>query len=198
MKKFSRFLVLVLAASSFLFTFSQQGIEKFFSGMERTYLILQPGDKINDMVITTGVENAFPLWAVCAPKKVNDYSIMADCGQLSYNNLVIGHTLGVMDLVDPTIAWEELNWEMFIDGHPIDLPAFGVYDFVHPDIAMKPSPVREVFRVVRVWDVVLVNPTPGFHRLEGQALSSDRTAIYTWLVDFTVTPPLRPVKGGKS
>jgi len=146
----------------------------------------QPGETIDDMVITTGIEDAVPLWAICSPKKVNDHSIRADCGELSHANLAIGHTLGVMDLVHPSIGWEELIWEMSLDGRPIDLEAFGIYDFIHPDFPSKPSPIREVFRVLRVWDVVLVNPTPGTHRLQGQVQPPDGAETYTWVVNFTV------------
>lgn len=194
MNKLSGILVFATAISAFLFAFSQGGSEGLSSEKERTYAMLQPGEKIDDMVITTGIEDAFPLWAICSPKKVNDHSISADCGELSYGNLAIGHTLGVIDLIDPSIDWEELNWELLLDGHPIDLEAFGVHDFVHPDFPSKP--LGEVFRVVRVWDVVLVNPTPGMHRLQGQV--QDGVATYTWVVNFTVAMPLRLVKGGQS
>ena len=100
-----------------------------------------------------------------------------------------GHTLGVMDLVDPSIGWDDLNWELSLDGHPIDLEAFGVYEFVHPDFPPSPSPVREVFRMFRVWDVVLVNPVPGTHQLQGQAQSPNAAEPYTWVVNFTVANP---------
>jgi hypothetical protein len=94
-----------------------------------------------------------------------------------------------MDLVDPSIQWEELNWELSLDGRLIDLEAFGISDLVHPDLALSPSPVREVFRVLRVWDVVLVNPTPGMHTVQGQAKTRDGAATYTWVVNFAVATP---------
>lgn len=185
MNKFLSILVVAMIIPPYLFSCTQQGITWNTWGNSFTYPMLKPGDVIVDMVITTGVENAFPLWAVCAPKKVDDRSIIADCGDLSYDNLAIGHTLGVMDLVDPTIDWEELNWEMSLDGHPIDLQAFGVYDFVHPDFPSKP--LGEVFRILRVWDVVLENPTPGMHRIDGQVQDGDAT--YTWAINFTIPAP---------
>lgn len=186
MNKLSRFLVVAIAISAFLFAFSQRGIEKHFSGRFLTYPMLKPGEMIDDMVITTGVENAIPFWAFCSSTKENDHSIRVDCGELSYANLAIGHTFGVMDLMPQSIDWEELIWELSLDGHPIDLEAFGVYDFVHPDMAPSPSPVREVFKRLRLWNVVLVNPTPGTHRLQGQAQSRDGAVAYTWVVNFTV------------
>lgn len=187
MNKFLSILVIALIIPPPLFSCTQRGIEWNTFGTSFTYPMLQPGDKISDMVITTGIEDAFPLWAVCSPKKVNDHSIIADCGELSYDNLAIGHTLGVMDLVAPSIKWEDLNWEMFVDGNPIDLSAFGAYEFVHPDIPSKPSPFREVFKQLRVWDVVLVNPTLGMHRIDGQVQNGDAT--YTWAINFTIPAP---------
>lgn len=185
MNKFLSILVIALIVPPTLFSCTQQGIQLNTWGNPFIYTVLQPGDEIVDMAVTTGIESAFPLWAVCAPKKINDHAIKAECGELSHDNLAIGHTLGVMDLVDPSIEWEELNWEMFVDGHPIDLKAFGVYEFVHPDFPSKP--LGEIFRVVRVWDVVLENPTPGMHRIDGQV--RDGEATYTWVVNFTVTAP---------
>jgi hypothetical protein len=187
MNKLSRFLVVATAVSSFLFAFSQQGIEWNLSARYFTDAALQPGEKIDDMVITTGVKDALPLLALCSATRENDHSIRVDCGELSVcANVAIGHTFGVMDLIPQSSGWDELIWEMSMDGHPIDLEAFGVYDFVHPDLAPSPSPVREVFKVARDWNVVLVNPTPGMHTLRGQAQSRDGAEAYTWVVNLPV------------
>ena len=196
MNTLSRFLVVAIAISAFLFIFSQEEIERHFSVRFLTYSMLQPGEKIGDMVITSGIEDAYPLSAFCSPTKENDHSIRVDCGELSVcANLAIGQTFGVMglihamNLIPQPINWEELVWEMSVDEHPIDLEAFGVYDFVHPDLAPSPSPVREVFKMERLWNVVLVNPTPGMHRVQGQAQTRDGVATYTWVVNFTVATP---------
>jgi hypothetical protein len=187
MNKLSRFLVVAIAISSFLVAFNQREIERHFSGRYLSNPMLKPGEKIDDMVITTGVEHAFPLSAFCSPTKENDHLIRVDCGELSFcANLAIGDNFGVMDLIPPSTDWKELIWEMSVDGHPIDLEAFGVYDFAYPDLAPSPSPVREVFRVARDWNVVLVNPTPGIHTLRGQAQSRDGAATYTWVVNLPV------------
>jgi len=170
MNKLSRFLVIATAMSSFLFAFSQREIQSNLSGRFSTDPMLKPGEKIDDMVITSGIEDAYPLSAFCSPTKENDHSIRVDCGELSVcANLAIGETFGVTDLIPASIDREDLTWIMSVDGHPIGLEAFGVSDFVHPDLALSPSPVREVFKVGRLWNVVLVNPTPGMHTLQGQA-----------------------------
>ena len=186
MNTLSRFLIFAIAIPAFLFVFSQRAIERHISGRFFTDPMLKPGEMIDDMVITTGVENANPYWALCSSTKENDQSINVDCGELSYANLAIGHTFAVMDLMPQSIDWEELTWEMSLDGHPIDLDAFGIYEFVTPDLAPSPSPVREVFKQSRLWNVVLVNPNPGAHRLQGQAQSPDGEEAYTWAVNFTV------------
>ncbi|HEX5836767.1 MAG TPA: hypothetical protein VFY26_02970 [Anaerolineales bacterium] len=196
MNKLSGFLVAATALSAFFFVFRQEEIERHFSGRFLTYPMLQPGEKIGDMAITTGVEDAFPLSAICSARKENDYSIQVDCGELSVcANVAIGQTFGVMglihamNLIPQPINWEELIWEMSVDGRPIDLEAFGAYDFVHPDLAPSSSPVREVFKMDRLWNVVLVNPTAGTHKVQGQAQTRDGAATYTWVVNFTVATP---------
>ena len=193
MYKFSKFLAAATVISAFFFAFSTSAIERHFPGEFSTDPMLEPGEMIDDMVITTGVENATPFWVLCSSTKENDHSIRVDCGDLSYAKLAIGHTFGVMDLIRQCIDWEEFTWEMSLDEHPIDLKAFGVSDIVRPALAPSPSPVREVFKQVRLWDVVLVNPTPGMHRLQGQAQSPDGAVTYTWVVNFTVPTQRRAV-----
>jgi hypothetical protein len=70
------------------------------------------------------------------------------------------------------------------DERPVELGAFGTYDFVHPDLTLSPSPIREVFKKVTVWDIVLVNPTPGVHILQGVAKVENE--IYTWVANFAI------------
>jgi hypothetical protein len=185
MNKFLRFFLVAAFIPSSLAGCSRPGIQVQTVRRPMAYTVLKPGEKVSDMVITTGAENASPLWAFCSPTIENDHLITADCGELSYSELAIGHTFGVMDLIPHQSEWEELNWHLAVDGWTIDLEAFGTYAFVHPDLASSPSPVREVFRSIRVWDVVLVHPTPGVHKLQGQARSEEGT--YAWVVNFTVT-----------
>lgn len=187
MNKLSRFLVLAIAVASFHIAFSQREIDRHLSASFLPYPMLKPGEKIDDMVITTGVEHALPLSAFCSATQENDHSIRVDCVEPAVcANLAIGDTFGVMNLIPSSISWKELNWEMSVDGYPIDLEAFGVSNFVYPDLAPRPSPIREVFKSSRLWNVILINPTPGTHKLQGQAKSPDGKAAYTWVVNFTV------------
>ncbi len=154
------------------------------------YPMLKPGDRIDEMNITTGADQAVPLWAFCLPIVESDRRIMVNCSEISsYPRLAVGHTFGLMDLVPPSLDWSELTWELYLDEQPVDLGAFGTYDFVHPDLALSPSPIREVFRKVTVWDIVLVNPTPGVHILQG--IAKVENEIYTWVANFAIeTAPI--------
>ena len=98
--------------------------------------MLESGDQIDSMVITTGVEDAAPLWAFCLPTVKSDHLITVDCAEVTFSKLAIGHTFGLMDLAPKGLVWSELNWELSLDGHPIDLNAFGTHSFVHPDLAL--------------------------------------------------------------
>jgi hypothetical protein len=146
--------------------------------------MLEPGNKINDMIITTGAEVAFPLWALCLPTVENKNLITVDCPEVPYSTLAIGHTFGLMDLVPVSFGWSDLAWEFYLDDQPVDLKTFGTYDFIQPDMAINPSPIREVFRKVTVWDVVLGNPTPGRHTLQG--VGNANSVAYIWLVNFSI------------
>jgi len=83
MNKLSIFSIVAIAISAFLFTFSQGGSESLFSGKEKNYPMLELGDKIDDIVISTGSKKAAPLWEFCSSTKENDYTMHVDCGELS-------------------------------------------------------------------------------------------------------------------
>ena len=150
--------------------------------------MLNPGDEIDGMVITTGVADAPPLWAFCppAPKNVGPFTV--NCWVPLLPKLAIGHTFGLADPALQTLDWSALTWELSVDGQPVDLKAFGMYDFVLPGLVTNPSPIREVFRQIKAWDVVLTNPTPGLHTLHGVVRTGANT--YTWAVNFTVEESL--------
>ena len=111
MNKLSKILAVAIFASAFLFAFNQRGIGNYISGRYLTESLLKPGEKIDDMVITTGVENAYPLSAFCKPVKENDQAIRAECGEPSIcANLAIGNTFAGTDRIPPFINWKEMIW----------------------------------------------------------------------------------------
>ena len=184
MNKLFRFLMVAAIIPPLLFTCSQQGIYGQLFRQATVYPMLEPGDSINTMLLTTGSEQAVPLSSFCFPTAKSEHWVTVDCREVSFAKLAIGHTFGVMDLLPKSSDWSKLTWKLYFDGHPIDLNAFGTRDFIRPDLISGPSPVREVFRTMKVWDVVLVNPTPGPHTLHGEVLFEE--GRYTWVVNFTV------------
>ena len=151
---------------------------------------LKPGDEIGGMIITTGMHDAAPLWAFCSPVREDGHARSVDCRVPSLSKLAIGHTLGLADPVLQALDWSTLNWELSLDGQTVDLKAFGTYDYLQPDLALSPSPIREVFREFKAWDVILIHPTSGAHTLFGRA--QDESEIYAWTVNFTVDAARTP------
>jgi hypothetical protein len=146
--------------------------------------MLKPGDEIGDMIITTGAGQSPPLSAFCEANFNHADGSSIDCQVPPVASLAIGHTLGLTDPALQTTDWSALHWELSLDGQTIDLMAFGIYDFAQPDLAPSPSPIREIFRHVKAWDVVLINPASGRHTLSGMAY--DEAVTYLWMANFTV------------
>src|ERR1044072_5592637 len=143
MNKLFNFMIIAAFIPPFLFGCSSQAIQWQPVSQSLTPQMIEPGEKIEDMVITTGVEDAVPLWSFCLPTVINEHEIAVNCREVAFSKLAIGHTFGVMDLMPEPSDWSTLTWELDLDGHPIDLSAFGTYDFFHPQLALNPSPVRE-------------------------------------------------------
>ena len=107
-----------------------------------------------------------------------------DCHVPPLSTLAIGRPFEKADQALQVLDWSEMNWELYLDERPVDLEAFGVCTYFIPDLAPHPSPVREIFRQMKTWDVVLTNLSPGMHTLHGTARTDTNT--YTWVVNFTV------------
>ncbi len=73
---------------------------------------------------------------------------------------------------------------MAVDDQPIDLEAFGTVRYVIPDMPSSPSSIKEVFRRVDAWDVVLTDLAPGEHIVTGHARYG--TNIYTWIIHISI------------
>jgi hypothetical protein len=149
---------------------------------------LKPGDEINGMIVTTGAAEVPPLLAFCSPAQEKEGITTVDCHVPLVSRLAIGHPFEGPDQALQTLHWSARTWQLSLDRHPLDLDAFGFYTYVVPDLAPGPSPVREVFRQKKAWDVVLVHPTPGLHTLRGTARTGNNT--FAWVVNFTVESSL--------
>jgi hypothetical protein len=149
---------------------------------------LRPGDEIKGMVITTGARQAPPLWAFCSPAEGNECVLTFDCHVPLLSKLAIGYPFEGADGALQTLDWSTLSWELAVDGQAVNLEAFGTYDYVMPDLAPHPSPIREIFRQMKAWDIVLTHLTPGMHTLH--AIAGTGTNAYSWTANFAVEPTL--------
>jgi hypothetical protein len=146
--------------------------------------MFRPGDTIDGMSLTTGAKDAAPLWAFCSPAQYVGNTTIADCTVPLLSRLAIGHILMPGDDALARLDWSEINWELTIDGQPVDLKSFGSYNFVLPAMSHDPSPVREVFVQFTAWDVVLTDLSPGEHTIQGMAqMGSDN---HNWVIHLSI------------
>ncbi|MDQ2690527.1 MAG: hypothetical protein M3Y68_00685 [Chloroflexota bacterium] len=184
-KLFSLFALTVLIPS-FLFVWSEGGIKSGSIEQSTTDAMVQPGDLIGTMVVSTGAENAVPLWEFCSPPQHTANSTISECRVPAIPRLAIGHIVMPGDDALARLDWSEINWQLTIDGLPVDLKRFGSYDFVLPARSHDPSPVREVFVEFTAWDIVLTDLEPGQHTLSFMAES--KMGNHLWLVNLEIEP----------
>lgn len=114
--------------------------------------LIRPGDMVGDFLVTTGEEGKFI------------YGFEGDCSkQASEQNenysckLTVGEIINVTTgIYDDTNSgkldeyWSNSNYQLFIEGRPVDLQAFGTVEYTHP-----------VVGVIRFWNVVASTSKPG-------------------------------------
>jgi hypothetical protein len=112
--------------------------------------MIEPGDKIGNFLIATGVQGNFTYGfnVECSePGADNTYSCKATMGQVINvsTGLVDDTKTGKLDEV-----WSHSNYQMFINDRPVDLQAFGTIDYTHPQVG-----------VIRFANVVITTNQPG-------------------------------------
>lgn len=145
--------------------------------------LLQPGEEIDGMTLTTGASDAPPLWAFCYYQEGN-HGVEAHCRVSQMPKLAIGHAFLAPGNILSQAEWSEITWELSLDGRAIDLNEFGTYNYALPRIEPGSSPFREVFMKYTAWDIVLRDLQPGIHTLQGHAHTD--TEEYSWVVVLTV------------
>lgn len=146
--------------------------------------MFQPGDMVGGMSLTTGTQDAAPLWAFCSRAHHAGNTTTADCSVPAVPRLAIGHILMPGDDALAMLNWSEISWELTIDGQPVDLKSFGTYEFVLPAMSPDPSSVREVFVQYTARDVVLTNLSSGEHTIHGSAQMGSNS--HTWVMHLTI------------
>jgi hypothetical protein len=146
--------------------------------------ILREGDNLNGMVVTTGIADAPPLEAFCNFKLDEDITPSIDCQVPPLPKLAIGHMIGLTGGRLQELDWSKLDWQVYLDGYRLDLETFGGSSYVEPEIMSAPSPIREVFKQKKTWDIVLINPTFGLHTL--LCTVKTNSVVYDWAVNFMI------------
>jgi hypothetical protein len=144
--------------------------------------MIEPGDQIGDMVVTTGQPGDPEIWNFCDPYLAGPGIYTRECELPAIPNLQIGSG-NLADTAElQNLEWQAQTWELTLDDQPINLSAFGTL----PD-----QNILEGGRALtlRQWNVVLDNPIPGQHTLryvirEHQLGSEDSVTDATWI--FTV------------
>ncbi len=120
--------------------------------------LLKPGDRIGDMVVTNSEQaGETVLWLYC---ENNGVSPDDPCKLNSAKRVVVGAGWPAIDQPHVEQNWPGLQQQLFIDGHQIDLPAFGTFD---DDYSGSDSGGNKLTGRVRRWNVVLEHVAPGVH-----------------------------------
>lgn len=117
-----------------------------------------PGGNVGEMTLTTAQnfsDTSQMISDYCDPIITEEDGpvIKRECNVPAVSTLFIGTGIQGISKEEVDSNWPTMTWEMFLDGQPIDLAAFGAKDF---DWGNR----------FRLWNVVLENPTPGDHDLK--------------------------------
>jgi len=136
--------------------------------------MIVPGEKIGDFLITTSVEGNFtyPFDITCAEAgDGNSY----DCEVLV--GTAINVSTGIFDdsgSGNLDEIWSKSNYQMFINDRLVDMQAFDVIEYDHPNLG-----------VIRFADVIIIAHKPGVITVRDSGLRDDgqvfaSTSTYTF------------------
>jgi hypothetical protein len=149
---------------------------------------LGPGDEIGTMRLTTATPSDTEIWSFCDPVVLPAGTFERTCDVPALQRLMIGHGNLAASPETQEQEWQASTWKLFVDGHQVDLAAFGTL----PDSNVFDQDVGEEVSL-RLWSVTLLNPSPGEHTLRymhEQMPAGDApvgTQDMTWT--FTVLEP---------
>jgi hypothetical protein len=139
----------------------------------------EPGSKIGAMKLVRGTTSQADLkfFDLCNPIILKSGQYRRSCHVPDVHRLFIG--LGTFEPTRRNLErdWRQTRWDLWVDGHRVDLPAFGTSD--RTLYAFPPAGGKDV--ILREWDVILANPTPGKHELHYRSRhGSAATTGATW------------------
>jgi hypothetical protein len=143
---------------------------------------VEPGGKIGTMKVVRGEEfdadlNLFNVCNASLPKAGRYHR---SCSVPRVQRMFIG-----LGSIQPTrksldTSWQRIRWNLWIDGSPVGLAAFGTADGSWR--RFRPTGKPAFFRL---WKVILVDATPGKHTVRYRLRDPGATTDATW----TVTVP---------
>lgn len=147
-----------------------------------------PSDKIGPMWVNRyGHTNSEFVWDHCDDTMTGTPGIQTtECTVPWVDELFIGYGIRGLDKTQRDALWDARTWELYIDGHEVDLPAFNVADF---DGGQNGTTYE-----YRLWRIRLRNIPEGEHTLHyvmhvNQEVEGDPNAqsigTYELVVNFT-------------
>lgn len=184
-RTFTRMLVRILMIAGMLSVIASCG--KQVPSVPR---ILKEGDRLNGMVVTTSTADATPLEYFCTFEVDEEVTTNIDCQVPPVQKLAIGHMIGVTGRAFQELDWSEIDWQVYLDGYLLNLDTFDEQSYVEPIVLSSPSPIREVFKQRKTWDIMLLNPSFGLHTLLCTART--KSVVYSWVVNFMINSTRGP------
>lgn len=145
---------------------------------------IEPSTRVNGMLVVRGPAKhsearLFSDW--CDPVVLTPGRRTRSCGRIPRTaRLYVGYGLFESE-AKLERTWKASTWDMWIDGQPVDLLAFGTSD----RWLLKFGPAGNKDVVLREWNVTLLDATPGRHTIRY------RTRDRAWVIDTTWTFTVR-------
>jgi hypothetical protein len=150
--------------------------------------MIWPSDRIGKMWVNRyGHTNAEFIWDHCDDTMTETPGIQTtECAVPWVDELFIGYGIRAVDKSQRDALWEARTWELYIDGHAVDLAAFNVADF---DAEQEGKTIQ-----FRLWRIRLREIPEGLHTLHymmhvNQEVESDPASqsvgTYELVVNFT-------------
>jgi hypothetical protein len=144
---------------------------------------IEPRTRVNGMLVVQGSSrrSETSLFGVyCDPIVLTPGRRSRECGRVpAFSRIYVGYGLFAPKAIFER-TWKGTTWAMWLDGQRVDLRAFGTSDRVLPKFA--PAGNKDV--VLREWSIVLVDPTPGRHKIRYRTADKDGVQDTTWT--FTI------------
>jgi hypothetical protein len=121
--------------------------------------MIRPSQKIGQMWVNRyGHTNSEFIWDHCEDAMPDEPgSAAVECDIPWVDELFIGYGIRGLNTGQRDAIWDATTWELYIDDHPVDLPAFNIADFDGQDAGIT--------YYYRLWRIRLRRIPEGVHTL---------------------------------